>query len=86
MNLIALAFSVLSAKLLDMKKSNKGLFSNKRFEYLKLGREKHLKGLSLKKSVAIMEGIIGLANELRGNFSLDRPVCVKIGLKNRNKK
>jgi hypothetical protein len=67
-----------------MKKRNKGLLDKKRFDYLKQERERYLKGLSLKKSVAIMEGLISLANELRENFSPDRPVCVMLGLKNRN--
>jgi len=79
---LPLLFCLVRVKLIDMKKSNKGLFDKKRFEYLKQEREKYLKGLSLKKSVIIMEGLIGLANELSGNFSPDRPVCVKIGLTN----
>lgn len=77
-----LLFCLVRVKLIDMKQSNKGLFDKKRFKYLKQEREKYLKGLSLKESIIIMEGLIGLANELQGNFLPDRPVCVKIGLTN----
>ncbi|MCX7785914.1 MAG: hypothetical protein N2201_06810 [candidate division WOR-3 bacterium] len=68
-----------------MIKGNKGLFNKKRFEWLKQERIASLQKLSIKKSVKMMETLVGFANELRDNFLLDEPVSLKIGLK-RNKK
>jgi len=65
-------------------KNKKGLFDNKRFKWLEQERFERLKGLSIEKSVKMMEGLISFANELRRNFLPDNPCSLKIGLKNKN--
>jgi len=67
-------------------KNNKGLFDKKRFEWLAQEKANYLRKLSIKKSVKIMEGLIGFADELRGNFFPDNPRCLKLGLRNKNKR
>lgn len=66
-----------------MKKSNKGLFNKKRFEWLEQNRIEQLRSLSIKKGVAIFESLTAPAvlNEFVHNFSLDKPLGLKISLK-----
>ena len=80
-----LHFCLVRVKLIDMKKSNKGLFDKKRFEWIEQEKIKYLKNLSIEKGVAILESLTSpsVLNEFIHNFSLDNPLCLKISLKRR---
>ncbi len=66
-------------------KGNKGLLNKKRFEKMEEEKIKHLKNLSLEKSIKMMESLLAskIVYELKDNFLPDNPLSLKLGLKAR---
>ncbi|MEW6609525.1 MAG: hypothetical protein AB1422_01465 [bacterium] len=68
-----------------MKKGkNKGLLDKKRFEWMEEERIRELKALSIEQSTEALESLTSpsILNAFLNNFSLDNPLCLKLGLKN----
>lgn len=64
-------------------KSNIGLLDKKKFKLLDREKKQWLKNLSMKKAIALEEGLLAssLIWEWRKNFFPDNPVCLKAILK-----
>jgi len=58
----------------------------KRFEFQEAAKAKYLKGLTIEKSIKMVENLTCFANELRRNFFPDSPFCLKIGLRKNTKR
>jgi hypothetical protein len=69
-------------------KGNWGLLNQKRFEQWERERKQRLRKLSWKKAIRLEEKMLSskLIWEWRKNFSQDKPVCLKISLRNRRTK
>ncbi len=68
-------------------KGNKGLLDKNRFEKAHLEKKHWLKNLSAKKALQLEESLLSseLIWEWRDNFPQDNPVCLKIGLRKKQK-
>ncbi|OGV98227.1 MAG: hypothetical protein A3I04_06660 [Nitrospinae bacterium RIFCSPLOWO2_02_FULL_39_110] len=62
-----------------------GLFNKKRFEWMEEEKKKWLQNLTLAESIRMTEEILSsnMFEKFRENFTYDRPVNFKLGLKTR---
>jgi hypothetical protein len=69
-------------------KGNKGLLDKSRFAVMERERERRLRSLSWKKAISLEEKMLSseLIWEWRKNFAQDKPVCLKIALRNKRVK
>ena len=65
-------------------KGNKGLLDQKRFEALEREKKQWLRTLSWEKAILLAEDMLScaLVDELLDNFPDDKPICLRMALRN----